>query len=403
MNDFKPDELRELAERLYALRSEMTELERSLLAGQTVFEDHRASARNLAHYLALRRHDIRKTQAQLAELGLSSLGRTEGHVMDTVQAVLKVLDALTGSETRLDSTQEPAVAIGEGTKLLERNTDVLLGPPLEERKVRIMVTMPTEAASDDSLVRDLLLNGMNCMRINCAHDNEDIWSRMIGNLQTARDETGKNCRILMDLAGPKLRTGTIEPGPAVVKCRPKRDGLGRVIEPAHIWLSAAERIEIPPSPADACLPVPVKFLSRLRRGDTIAFRDSRDARRKMEVVKITRDGCWTTLSDTAYFVPGIEFRIETKARRGSMRAPELRGRVGELPRKVQTLLLQQGDTLLLRRSLEPGQPAKYNKKNRIVSPAKIGVTMPEFFDHVKPGEPVWFDDGKIGGVLRAVG
>jgi pyruvate kinase len=28
--------------------------------------------------------------------------------------------------------------------------------------------------------------------------------------------------------------------------------------------------------------------------------------------------------------------------------------------------------------------------------------MPEFFDHVKPGEPVWFDDGKIGGIIRSV-
>jgi pyruvate kinase len=28
--------------------------------------------------------------------------------------------------------------------------------------------------------------------------------------------------------------------------------------------------------------------------------------------------------------------------------------------------------------------------------------LPEFFDHVKPDEPVWFDDGKIGGVIRSI-
>jgi pyruvate kinase len=403
MNDFKPDELRTLTEKLNALRSEMTELEHTLLSDQNLYEGHSRSARNLAHYLALRRHDIRKIQEQLTELGLSSLGRTEGHVMDTVQAVLKVLVALTGADISLAPPQEPAVAIGEGAKLLDRNTDVLLGPPVPERKVRIMVTMPAEAASDESLVRDLLLNGMNCMRINCAHDNEDVWSKMILNLQKAREETGKDCRILMDLAGPKLRTGPIEPGPAVIKCRPKRDELGRLTEPARVWLFSAEgTATAPPSPADAFLPVPVKFLSRLRQGNTIAFRDARDSHREMKVEKIEENGCWATLSKTSYFVPGIEFRVEAKRRRRGARGHAFRGRLGELPKTIQSLLLKQGESLLLRRAMEPGQPAKYDKKNRVVSPARIGVTMPEFFDHVKPGEPIWFDDGKIGGIIRTV-
>ena len=36
---------------------------------------------------------------------------------------------------------------------------------------------------------------------------------MIHNLQKAREETGRSCRILMDVAGPKLRTGPMSPGP----------------------------------------------------------------------------------------------------------------------------------------------------------------------------------------------
>ena len=36
-------------------------------------------------------------------------------------------------------------------------------------------------------------------------------------------------------------------------------------------------------------------------------------------------------------------------------------------------------------------------------PASIGITLPEVFRDVQPGEAVWFDDGKIGGVVRAVG
>jgi pyruvate kinase len=81
----------------------------------------------------------------------------------------------------------------------------------------------------------------------------------------------------------------------------------------------------------------------------------------------------------------------------------MRIRLGPLPTKVQTLLLKPGETLLFLRALEPGVPAKYDKQNRIVDPARIGVTLPEFLDHVKPGEPIWLDDGKIGGIIRSVG
>ncbi len=41
----------------------------------------------------------------------------------------------------------------------------------------------------------------------------------IENLRRAERATGRNCRILMDLAGPKLRTGPLAPDPAVVKIR----------------------------------------------------------------------------------------------------------------------------------------------------------------------------------------
>ena len=42
---------------------------------QTIHSNFRDSARNLLHYLALRRHDLRPLQVALAALGLSSLGR----------------------------------------------------------------------------------------------------------------------------------------------------------------------------------------------------------------------------------------------------------------------------------------------------------------------------------------
>ena len=51
--------------------------------------------------------------------------------------------------------------------------------------MRIIVTMPSEASTDYELVRDLVLHGMDCMRINCAHDGPDALAGMIRNLRRA--------------------------------------------------------------------------------------------------------------------------------------------------------------------------------------------------------------------------
>ena len=119
-----------LSAELALLYSDMLASEASVLKGALAVHDaHRRSARNLAHYLALRRHDIRQLQSQLALLGLSSLGRTESHVLTAVQTVHHVLNALLGDNNgSLPSPEEPALGMGEGIELLEANTDSLLGP-----------------------------------------------------------------------------------------------------------------------------------------------------------------------------------------------------------------------------------------------------------------------------------
>ena len=35
-------------------------------------------------------------------------------------------------------------------------------------------------------------------------------------------------------------------------------------------------------------------------------------------------------------------------------------------------------------------------------PPRLSCTLPEALAAVRPGEPVWFDDGKVGAVVRAV-
>jgi pyruvate kinase len=396
-------QLRELIQHLNLLRSEMLELETSGLTGcGEVHPEHAASARNLMHYLALRRHDIRHLQSQLAALGLSSLGRTESHVMSALHTVVNLLGRLSAcEEANAQPPNDTTPALGEGALLLEKNTEALLGTPPAERNVRIMVTMPREAATDYELVRDLLSHGMDCMRINCAHDGPEAWSAMIANLRRAEKETNKRCKVAMDLAGPKLRTGPVQPGPAALKYRPKRDALGRVLSPARIWLTPSSDPEIPPASADAVLPVPRAWLRRLKRKDCIRFTDARGASRTMTISGVVGHSRWADAVRTAYIVPGLALEIRRPIRHGAS-GRVWRTQVGEIPRREQTLRLKLGDTLVLTKSLEPGRPAQYDNKGKLIRPAQIGVSLPEFFDSVRPGEPIWLDDGKIGGVIRSV-
>lgn len=393
---------RELIQQLNLLRSEMLSLEATSLADSAgVHPDHRASAANLIHYLALRRHDIRQLQSQLAALGLSSLGRTEPHVIGALHAVINALRRLDGSNEAGAALPDGAPEMGEGAALLESNAEALLGPSPAGRNVRIMVTMPPEAATDYDLVRDLVLHGMDCMRINCAHDGPDAWSGMIRNLRRAEKETGRACKIAMDLAGPKLRTGPVEPGPAVLKYRPKRDDFGRVVSPARIWLTPGSQPEHAPAHADAYILLPLEWLARLKPGDRVRFRDARGASRSLTISGVDGNSRWAQSSRTAYVVPGLVFEVQPRANRRIAKALR-RARVGAIPPKAQTLRLNVGDTLVLTRSLEPGRPAKYDKKKQLISPARIGVTLPEFFGCMRVGDPISLDDGKIGAIVRTV-
>lgn len=396
-----PARFEELIQNVNLLLSEMNELEGSSLASlPELHPEHRVSARNLIDYLALRRHDIRQLQGKLAELGLSSLGRTEPHVLSSLHAVLNVLHKLAGSDL-IALAPNTTPQLGQGTALLARNAEALLGPAPASRQVRIMVTMPPEAATKYELVRNLLAQGMDCMRINCAHDGPAAWLGMIQNLRRAETETNKHCKVAMDLAGPKLRTGSIEPGPAVLKYHPKRDTTGRVISPARIWLTSASCPEAPPEPADAVVPVSQHWLARLRPGDRVRFTDARGATRSMSISGVQGNGRWADAVRTAYLFKGMILEARWPTSNGKSRRIQ-RARVGAIPAKQQILLLKLGDTLILTRSLDPGRTPLRDGEENLITPAQIGVSLPEFFDGVKVGEPIWLDDGRIGGVIRKV-
>lgn len=357
--------------------------------------ENQPSALNLVRYVALREHDLRDVQELLAAQGLSSLGRAEARVLANLDAVIRILSRLVHGEA-----PDPApdtLTHEQVRELLSSRTEALFGEAPADRHVRIMVTMPSEAATDFALVRDLLASGMNCMRINCAHDGPAEWQQMVNHLRRAERELDASCAVLMDIPGPRLRTGPIEPGPQMLKIKPQRDELGWVVKPADVWLTPTEAPEEPPVPADARLPVSQAFLADVRVGDHIHFRDTRGSRRSLRVVGSEGSSHWARLEKTAYVATG------TRLVRGHARSGESETSVGALPAREQAIVLHQGDTLILTADQEPGQPAQRDPDGRVRRPARIPCVPPDVLMRVKVDDRIWFDDGKIGGVIRAIG
>lgn len=262
-----------------------------------------------------------------------------------------------------------------------------------------MVTVPREAAEDYQLVRQLVANGMDCMRINCAHDDVRAWTAMIANLQRAKRELRRGCRVEMDLTGPKPRTGSIAPETQVVKWRPQRDSRGEVIAEAKVWLTAAEN----PRPAHnvaGCLLVPAGVLAKLRDGDLIRFQDLRGKSRVLEVGCADGESRIAVSRKTVYLNACTTLAFKHISRADGITKICAQASVG--PPNRPFIILKEGDVLVLTRMPVPGRPAFHNDQGQLVRPAIVACTLPEVFADVRQNEPIWFDDGKIGGVIESV-
>jgi pyruvate kinase len=344
---------------------------------------------NLLHYLALRHGDVRELQYELASLGLSSLGQSESHVLASVYAVQDAIRHLLGLDSR---RARPPVTLRQGQIRIRKQTSALFGRKLKGSSVRIMVTLPDEAADDYRLVRDMVEAGMNCARINCAHGGPTEWERMVSHVHRARATTGRTCRIFMDLCGPKIRTGALAAGPEVMRIKPSTDVRGRVKGPAILHL-------VPDGPqrtthSGKSIPVSADLLQQLGPGDRLELVDTRDKPVSFDVLSAdaesVRIACWSR----AYVETGQ--RLTLRNTDGDVCAE---GLIGQLQAARPAILLHIGDTLLVHRDPRPGENAQPSVEGRPPVPAHVSCAVPEVFETVKVGHELAFDDGKVRGVV----
>jgi pyruvate kinase len=373
--------------------AEFSALERDL---QSLVERHRedlelvsplhvADAINLLHYLGLRRHDEYDLQRRLIELGLSSLGRCEPHVM---ASLLAIHERLSG---RTVEAPEGTLTFQSGRAALDTNTDALFGARPRGRVPRIMVTLDTECANDYAVVRRLVASGMDVARINGAHDGPEQWDQMATHVERASRDLDRPCAVMMDLAGPKLRTGPLESGPQVVRLRPRRDARGRPVAPAVFEFEPAgtsrDSRALLPSSAPL-VPVAGEWLGRRRVGDEVFIIDTRGARRVARIVEavVTGGRVRAEVWDTTYLETGLALQCGSDVTA-----------IGELPHIEQYHFLLPGDAISVVRGGGPSTPWHHGQPGT----AEITCSLTSVFASVRVGERILFDDGKLAGVIES--
>lgn len=218
---------------------------------------------------------------------------------------------------------------------------------------------------------------------------------MIRHLRRAEAAHGRRCKVYADLAGPKLRTGDLPAIGRMIEFKVKRDVWGRVQEPARVWLTSADAQESPDMPVDAVLPIGADLLAAIHAGDNLDIDDTRGNTRHLRVQERFGASWLAICHQHAYIREGAScalYRDETLLTHGN---------VGMLPEVVEPIVLRRGDRLRLIRPDAAGARAEIDDAGKTIRPAAIPCSLTEVFDAVQPGQPIWFDDGKIGGWILA--
>jgi pyruvate kinase len=371
-----------------ALQRELAHIRAALLALESrsqqqlerVAPTYRDSARNLLHFIALHRRHHRGLADQLHELGLSSLAGSDPHVLASLDAVMAALDAIAGRHERRRAPRPPGNRMVSHCRLLFGGA----GP-----EPGIMVTLPGGAALDsesNGLIAQLLTAGMTLARINCAHDDAGIWGELAARVRRLSEQMGRPCRIAVDLAGPKLRTGPLPPLDGVVRVRPRRDRLGRLLAPASV-LAYSNLAACAAQPGAVMLPVRPQCWQQVETGTVFVGMDASGRRRRLRVEGVEAWGLRLRIEQGCRFTAGLVFRASSGQRL----------EIADLPKEPGALSLAPGDRLwLVGDAAADGpllQPAGANEI------PVISCSLPHVLGQIGPGERVIFDDGKLATVV----
>ncbi|OEF97523.1 pyruvate kinase [Desulfuribacillus alkaliarsenatis] len=380
-----------------AIVSKATELAKN--HSITVTDSQKQLSRdNLLCYAILRGFDIHQLQLQLEQHGLNSLSNIEGHVLHSIQQVASHL-----VNDSFDTQTLPILTKAQAQKLTEQRAINTLGKPHKGRQTRIMVTLDSSYLEQDGMLEGLLLNGMDIARINCAHHNREQWTRLIEGLRIAEGKlaasnrgVGKKCKIVMDIGGPKLRTGSIEQISRPLKLTVKNGGLregfidieAQYTEEVTVEFNISE-VKTGSSQGSFIIAArEASNFNQLKPGDCLEFSDARGKKRKFYVIEnINKHRIKVQLQQTAVVTEGLTLKKQT----------DIACKTGPMRPRPAKLQCSAGDILLLYR--DPERQGHLARESQHLGIACIAAGA---LDNMKVGERVYIDDGKISAVIEEV-
>ncbi|MCE9641396.1 MAG: pyruvate kinase [Betaproteobacteria bacterium] len=335
------------------------------------------SATNLAHYIGLRKQSVRQMQLDLAGMGLSSLGRSEGHVRDTFLRLAGWLETRRAGSHRQFATDQLDTNAAE--TILHENTRALFGPRPADRHVYVMVTAPDANEVTREWADKVLRAGANILRINAAHESPAEWRRVVDVIRASAAATGTAVKVFVDLPGPKLRAEIRRTQAAVLHFPRRKDRLGKTISPTAVLL-------VPDFVARPQVPIPREWFGRMRAGDRLRMHDAGGRARELVIRQVSAEQATADCDRSLYIAPGLV--IEWRRGRRLLG----RGRIGAIPREPGDILLNCDDRFVV------------NETGRANRDARLPVLLcpePGMLKQVKRGERVVLDDGRIIAVVES--
>ncbi|CAL9779808.1 unnamed protein product [Musa acuminata subsp. burmannicoides] len=351
------------------------------------------SAMNLCHHLALKCLDLQRLNEDLCSVGLQSLESIDPSVLPCIDTIIQLLELSVGTTTAGEEGRNERAAAASAMR--ERgfsHATALFGPYQDSGQVHVMVTAGKEAISNETLIADLLKAGADVIRINCAHDDPTVWSEIVRIARQSSASLGKSCRVLMDLAGPKLRTASLLVNKIAAVVSPESDDSGDMLSPARIWLCCDGRSPPSNESCHAILRIGQELFGELRVGDTVSFVDPTGGRRPVMVVeKYCRSGYVAECSEAAHISLGGTLHVDKEDKKVS-------GQILKILIVERYITVETGDVLTLTRSCCVAENDLHDDRH---DSTMITCSSDHIFNSVKPGEPIAFDDGKIWGMIQA--
>lgn len=344
------------------------------------------SALNLKAYVSLRSKDITKLQDMLSSHGLSSFGRSQSCIVNSINQDIILLSRLLDKdfcETTLDNQHikfdEAKEIMYQNSKVFGGHQELFYNNSNHIFSTRVMITLPSEAKDSPSLISDLIGGGANILRINTAHDDAAAWQQMALYIKQENEKQNKQTKIYVDLAGPKNRTGTIKKELISFK-------IGSWRNPQIIQIASKENIAIQTSNdlyTNPVLVVDEKIYKKAAKNKAIEIFDF-EREKYIEYPLLKEDNKIFAIANKKVIV------VENT----TIKVNNTVSKLYNFELKPIEIRVFRGDEIILTHNDVDGMN-DYEYKNKRYS-ALIGCTNLQIFEHIKIGDEIFIDDGKIG-------